>query len=283
MALGKQSLPFLCALTVAGCSSIAEEHVTADGATSTGYDSEVEAGDDPGESASDEEDGDDLVGCDSWKQDCGSGQKCTVVLDSHGEVLETRCVALHGDASPAGDPCTSVGSGDDTCAAGAVCYYLDGAGNGTCVSLCTGSLAEPHCPEDEVGGAWGTECLALEPGCPVPICQPRCHPFDGDCDPGQVCAPRSRAFVCEPDANPQKFEEGHVCAEHGDCGAGLACVSSSSAPCGEGTACCTRYCDIADHDPCEDALVPGLDCMPWPEFGPHTPPEYASVGICGLL
>lgn len=283
---------FCAAITVmcVACSSTVAESAIGDedlGQSTGGVES------DPGDASASDDDGhgDDDGGpesgadvtCSLWAQDCDPGHKCTVVLDAHGDVLETRCVALLDDASSAGEPCTSVGAGADTCDVGTVCYHLDAGNQGTCISLCIGSPDDPTCPDDDVGEDWGTECLATESACPVPLCLARCHPFEVDpCGKGQLCVPKSRSFVCETDTSDAMLVEGDSCSKHAECGEGMACVGSSYAPCSEGDACCTRYCDIADDEPCADAQLPGLDCMAWPGFGPDALDGYATVGICGL-
>ena len=88
--------------------------------------------------------------CDVWAQDCGHGQKCTILSDGW-----PGCVALHPDAGEIDDLCENLGDEGDTCMLGATCH------DDVCIALASGSAEEPECPEDTAPVVLDGELLGI--------------------------------------------------------------------------------------------------------------------------
>src|SRR5690606_27697788 len=121
--------------------------------------------DDPPETESESETGDFVVepdtfpeSCDSFEQNCPSGEKC-VPYASSGDLWDaTKCVPVLGDQG-VGEPCNYDGlaKATDDCDATSICWGFaelipDAELVGTCHALCSGSLDTPECPP-------ASECL----------------------------------------------------------------------------------------------------------------------------
>ncbi len=207
------------------------------------------------------------IECDFWEQDCPDGDKCMPWANDGGETWNAlRCVPVDADPDQPGEPCVVEGSGVsgvDSCALGAMCFFVDPQTNaGTCVAQCGGTPMNPVC--DDVGEA----CLIANDAV-LALCLPTCDPLLQSCDTGQVCVPADGSFVCMTSyIYPSGAEE--ACDGINACDAGLVCVDGSSVGGGcVDTNCCTEYCDHTEIDPCAGGRV----CVPL--FDAASP-----VGVC---
>ncbi len=213
--------------------------------------------------------------CDTWTQNCPSGQKCTFwANDGGGSWNATRCVEIDPNPDEAGEPCTvedNGTSGVDTCAFGAMCWDVDPANQeGVCRELCMGDESNPICSDPEM------RCLGRGPF----LCLPTCCPLEQDCDEIQACYPVNDEFQCVPDASGKLGEYGDPCEFINVCDPGLLCLGSDAIPdCQGATGCCTSFCEVGSTS-CS-LLHPDLECTPWYEEG-IAPPGLEHVGACVL-
>jgi len=212
--------------------------------------------------------------CDNWAQDCPDGQKCIVYI-SGGTWDATRCVDVTGQDKP-GDPCISEGafSGVDSCIKGAMCWYLDGAGSGICVAMCTGNSDAPKCPAPAICTIAGQGTLNLCLGC---------DPLLQDCiDPTTACYPIDSGFSCFPDLSGEGGQANAPCSFVDACDKGLMCADVAVVGMGcqaESSGCCTPFCKFPDGA-CPN---PDQQCLQY--FDPaQLPPNdpLLDIGICGL-
>ena len=91
--------------------------------------------------------------CDLFAQDCPEGEKCMPWANDGGmEWNATRCSPISDMPGGAGETCMAEGngfSGIDDCGLGEMCWDVDRANAGSCISMCTGDEANPQCPGDE--------------------------------------------------------------------------------------------------------------------------------------
>jgi hypothetical protein len=113
---------------------------------------------------------------------------------------------------------------------------------------------------------------------------PRCHPLYqataceppgscGECAEGLGCYPYSgnTVFDCAP---PGDRRFGESCTFSSECVAGALCIPAEVEPgCGNGSGCCTWFCDIEDES-CPYAT----HCAPY--FSGDAPIGYEDVGAC---
>jgi hypothetical protein len=221
--------------------------------------------------------------CDLWAQDCPEGQKCMPWANDGGNSWNaTKCSPLDPNPNQPGDPCTVEGSGVsgiDDCDVGAMCWDVDPETNmGTCVGFCTGSAADPVCPDPATGCSVSNEGVLI-------LCLPYCDPLLQDCPEGNACYPEENGFFCSPDASgPDLGGYGDPCEYLNVCDPGLWCAVPEAVPGCQGAAgCCSEFCDISDpagDDQCMGAAM-GQQCTPYYEEG-AAPPGYENVGVCTL-
>ena len=178
------------------------------------------------------------------------------------------------EPAPLGEPCTNLGEpfdGQDTCEAGAICWFLDEELMGTCEPLCGGTPEDPVCPENHVCSISGNSSVSL--------CLETCDPLEGEsaCAVGDSCLPSPNMpnFFCITLADT--FKAGLPCEVLNVCAPGLFCAPSDAVEgcdpmAAEG--CCTPYCAL-DNPICE--AVPGNECVP---FFEQPVPPYENVGVC---
>jgi hypothetical protein len=211
--------------------------------------------------------------CDLWAQDCPAGDKCM----PWGEVdtwNATRCTPLASAPALPGEACTVEGaaaSGIDDCALGSMCWDVDDAGEGTCVSLCTGSPDAPQCAAPELG------CSVSNGGVLI-LCVPWCDPLVQDCPAGGACYPEARGFFCSPDASEDIGAYGDPCAYLNACDPGFWCAAQSDVPgCASEDGCCSEVCDASD--PGFACAGEGQVCEAFWSAG-TAPPGQAAFGLC---
>ena len=218
--------------------------------------------------------------CDIWDPGaCPLGEKCTAVrCDVGGNYWDSNtCRAIQGDGVH-GDPCQlNHGysfSGNDTCAAGHMCWYVDWAtGTGTCAQFCEPPVTDPGCPE-------GSHCLINSNGV-TPVCLFDCDPFEPDCPVGHLCAPSpTPGYSCVLNASGGAAPYGTPCSYANACNPGLICIDPAAVPepaCTGASGCCSPYCPLNQPNDCPGA---GQTCEP--VFDPQ-PPGYEEVGVCKLV
>jgi hypothetical protein len=175
-----------------------------------------------------------------------------------------------------GEPCTSssVADGLDSCVEGAMCFYVDMNGNGTCLAQCTGTSDDPVCPNNVTCTIAALAFLA--------ICIPDCDPVLQDCFEGAVCYPISESFACAPDASGDMGEANDPCEFVNTCDKGLWCADPAFVGAGcppDSMGCCTPFCAFP-NGPCPN---PDQQCIQW--FDPATLPEgdpKLAIGSCGV-
>jgi hypothetical protein len=235
---------------------------------------EGDSGDDPGVGFIEAPDGGGQSHeCDIWAQDCGTGEKCNFwANDGGGAWNATKCVPIDPNPDGLGQECSVVDSGVsgiDSCVLGALCWNVDPETNlGECVAYCTGSEANPTCPDPT------TNCVGRD----LMLCLPTCCPVEQTCDEGEACYPNVHTFHCMPDAGADSGALGDACEYVNVCDPGLFCASSEAVPgCAGSTGCCTRFCDVG-ADQCT-LLHPAMECIPWYEEG-QAPPGEEHIGGC---
>jgi hypothetical protein len=201
--------------------------------------------------------------CDPFAQDCPEGEKCNAFAnDGGGSWNATKCVPAGPDL--VGEPCTVEGSaisGIDSCVAGAMCWNVDPNNQGTCIALCTCSIANPIC---EVPN---TTC-AISNDDSLVLCLPVCDPLNpGVCGPSEVCIsnPTDNLFTCVTDASGEEGQQGDPCEFVNVCDPGLFCGPEGS---------CSPFCALD-----EPACPGGQACMPWFEEG-QAPQCFENLGAC---
>ncbi|MGH1344634.1 MAG: hypothetical protein ACRBN8_23950 [Nannocystales bacterium] len=214
--------------------------------------------------------------CNTWDDDCPSGEKCTFWANDGGNSRNaTRCVPLAPDPAGPGEPCTSEGSGVsglDDCDVGSMCWNVDAETlQGECIPFCEGQESAPTCDDPQRTCSIG--------GGPLALCVPLCHPLDPEpCSPGEGCYPYSNSTVCAPDASgPKTGDAFDECEFLNACSAGLICVAADEVgSCESGSArCCTPWCELGGTD-CPDPTT----CIPaYPEGS--VPVGQETVGFCG--
>lgn len=123
--------------------------------------------------------------CDVFMQDCGEGEKCAPWANDGGDIWNAnRCTPLDPTPAAPGEPCTAEGSGFsgiDSCALGAMCFYVDAkTDEGVCIEMCTNSEEAPVCLE-------GT-CIVQFDGV-LPLCFETCDPEVASCAKDEACEP----------------------------------------------------------------------------------------------
>lgn len=214
--------------------------------------------------------------CDVWEEDCPRGMKCMPWIADGGNVFDAyRCSPIAPDPAQVGEPCTADdggASGIDDCALHSICLFLDGAGMGECVGFCTGSSANPTCPEGGTCNITGGGIVAL--------CLFNCDPLLQDCADGDACYPVDDRFECEPDDSGDGGAIGDPCVTSDACDPGSVCAPAGAVPsCTDD--CCAAFCDVSDPEASEwcAAGAPGTACVPWYAPG-QSPPGYEWVGVC---
>jgi hypothetical protein len=214
--------------------------------------------------------------CDVWDQDCGDDEKCVPWANDGGDTwTDVRCAPV--DPAPAliGQPCLAQGngvSGIDDCEAGAFCWGVDPTTlEGTCVAMCTGSQAQPLCPE-------GLECVTGFDG-NLNVCATPCDPLERACGDDGTCAILDTAastFACLPTPAFVTVEYGAPCenASLSICGTGLVCLGAQHVPGCIGEACCSLLGDLASPPACPDITQ---SCLPFAE----NMPDLCVCGVAG--
>lgn len=220
--------------------------------------------------------------CSLFAQDCRPCTKCAPSSFSGVSYESTRCVPILGDGER-GDPCSVVGdlrSGEDDCAIGHVCWYVDPQTmQGTCVPACTGTSQAPEC-------AVGEACYDQAP---LALCLPVCDPLTQECTHQDATCDSlgpPDEFVCHQDKSGSS-PPGSPChtvnqVDGALCDPGATCVDFElypAAACDLNDGCCAPYCDL--FDPQCPADPPGLGCAPW--FSDEAPPGLEHVGYCAVL
>ncbi len=213
--------------------------------------------------------------CDVFDQDCEVGEKCVPMIVLDETSLATKCVPVQGDGAW-GDPCEVVGEeapGVDNCAFGHLCWYLDDAGAGTCIAMCTRDRGEAVCTD-------GFECVSHADVGVFWLCKPSCDPLMQDCSSGDTCVMEAYDFVCVPDTSGEEGQANDVCESWGDCDPGLACVANVvSVACDvQHQRCCTPFCELPDGS-CPN---PDQACLPWYSDGDLVPPGEEDIGLCAI-
>lgn len=219
------------------------------------------------------------IECDLWNDDCPRGEKCMPWANDGGNAWNsTRCSPVDEDPHEVGEPCTveeSPVSGIDDCVANAMCWNVDTETNmGTCVGFCTGSRAQPLCPD-------GSSCSLTGDGVLI-LCIPTCNPLASDCPDGQGCYPYiSGEFACFLDESQFEGWPGAACEYINACQPGLFCADGQLVPGCASTGCCAPYCDRSDGmaDATCDAALPGTTCTAWYGIG-EAPPGLENLGVC---
>lgn len=215
--------------------------------------------------------------CDPFKQDCGNGDKCVPWARDGGSVWNAlKCVKATGDGM-VGDPCMVEGaksSGFDDCALGHICWDVDDQLHGTCIAQCTGTHADPQCPEGSTCVIANSEALTL--------CLPICDPLKQDCQDGDVCIPNfmGPGFVCALDASVREGQANDPCDYINECDPGLLCAdpttTSSACPI-DSNGCCTPFCSF----PGGACPNPDQQCVSF--FAPDPPPPGdEDIGVCKI-
>ncbi|MBX7077934.1 MAG: hypothetical protein K1X88_02030 [Nannocystaceae bacterium] len=217
--------------------------------------------------------------CDVWLQDCPRGEKCMPWANDGGSNWNaTRCTPIAPDPHTVGEPCLVEGSGVsgiDDCDLGAMCWDVDpDTLAGTCVAMCTGDEANPHCE-----GAC-EECTLTDAGV-LNLCLPACDPLNDTCEADETCAPWFDVFLCAPQV-PMPAGLAEPCEYINDCAGGLLCLQTDLVPdCQGGSGCCAPVCDTEAPDGC-DAMLPGTECQAWYAQPPDNPCIGSNVGVCSL-
>lgn len=214
--------------------------------------------------------------CDPIEQNCGPGEKCVPWASSGGSWDADRCVPVTGDGH-VGDPCTVTGNklgGFDDCALGHICWNVDDELHGTCIAQCTGTHADPQCPEGSTCVIANSEALTL--------CLPICDPLKQDCQDGDVCIPNfmGPGFVCALDASVREGQANDPCDYINECDPGLLCAdpttTSSACPI-DSNGCCTPFCSF----PGGACPNPDQQCVSF--FAPDPPPPGdEDIGVCKI-
>ena len=210
--------------------------------------------------------------CDPFAHDCPDGQKCAAYGPKGW--IGTKCVDVTGADKP-GDACVAEGTtGVDSCAAGAICLWVDKDGVGTCVALCTGSLENPACDFPgwcSIGGI-------------VSLCFGYCNPLLQDCPKlGDACYRAYDGFDCTTDLSDEAGKVNDPCRFEPQCEIGLTCADAAfvGAGCAPGSpSCCTLFCDFPDGacpNP-DQKCVQFYDKMQFPPGDP-----YLDIGRCGVV
>jgi hypothetical protein len=202
--------------------------------------------------------------CDLTKQDCTTGMKCTVQLDSQGNVSGTTCVTAGTVA--AGQPCMPQQSPDtllDNCVAGYICDDLLGNFSNLCRKFCT---KDAECGSGEKCGdfllaaaGWGW-------------CASTCTPFStaaGNCPAGYDCGETADSaeqpssaetgfFLCKKTGSGGPYTS---CMADSDCGANLWCGVANT---NTGDTECLPNCSdsVACLMPPSDAGLSAAMCHP---------------------
>ena len=213
--------------------------------------------------------------CDPFDQDCGPGDKCVPWASGGGQWDATRCVPVAGDGG-VGDPCTVEGSkqsGFDDCAFGHICWEVDDDLHGTCIAQCTGTQADPQCPE-------GSTCVIANNDA-LTVCLPNCDPLEQNCPAGDVCIANlmNPGFICAVDASGREGQANDACDFVNTCDPGLACgkPAKTSIACMGGDGCCTPFCSF----PGGACPNPDQQCVSF--FAPDPPPPGdEDIGLCQI-
>lgn len=213
------------------------------------------------------------VECIPWQQeDCGRGEGCKVAdLSGSGTWSNPLCTSIPGDASLPGELCTvedSPMSGSDTCAAGSMCWDVDGDTlEGTCIEFCTYDDG-PRCTDPTRTCFNGNHEY-------LPICLPSCSPLLQDCEEeGSGCYPGTYGdFVCIRENTPAYVDASTL---HPACPTGSFMVTEEAVDeCPEGEPCCTSFCDLAAPD-CDEGFV----CEPYFVDLEGIDEAYVDTGFC---
>lgn len=216
--------------------------------------------------------------CDVFMQDCEEGEKC---MPFGSNWSSTRCASIDDDPDGFGDPCMVDGdpmSGLDSCDAGLMCYHVDPKTlQGTCISICTGSEADPMCDPQ------GT-CTMLGR---LAICEIECDPLLQDCpnDPSLGCYPGGPMGTWECSLN--RSEGGGItadpCGEDDGCEPGHVCLPQIVVPgCQGAEKCCAWLCDLTEDPIAECAMAGSRTCVEWYSPPEAAPPGYEDVGVCAM-
>lgn len=209
--------------------------------------------------------------CDTWKQDCPEGQKCTMYSKDGGlDLNASKCAPIPPEPAQYGELCTApqgAGHGDDTCDEGGLCIGLGPQNTGVCAPFCAGSMGAPECPEEML--------CTRGVGQLVYLCRPTCDPLAQDCIEGEVCvfASHDEGYACAADVSGEGGQIYDDCQFANSCDEGLGCGPPTVAPnCaqGPGQGCCLPFCEVG-VDECPD----GLECLPLHDEG-----EFDTVGLC---
>lgn len=196
--------------------------------------------------------------CDTFTQDCPAGQRCVPWANDGGPAWNsTRCVPIVDEPSALGEACTAQGdpatTGFDSCDVGAMCWNIGEDGEGRCVGLCSGSVDDPECVEED------TWC-SISAASPLALCLLSCDPVlsEQDCDEGEVCIVANQNSLCAPDASEDGGALGEGCEFTNACDPGLGCVMPLEEHCDpDANGCCLPYCHISAPD-----CPLGLECLP---------------------
>jgi hypothetical protein len=310
-ALGLQRLPSFGALallltTAAACEVKGDgtpEDLQADEDTGADPDVVAETGDFVPQTTTDPDDGDesdedgsgteedtgcnficdpppDVHECDPWSQDCPDGEKCMPWANDGGAAWNSlRCTPVSDALKQDGDACQVEGSGVsgiDDCDIGLMCWDVDENGEGTCVSMCTGSAEAPLCDDP------ADTCVIANDGV-LNLCLLTCDPLLQDCGEGSACYGAGDSFACAPDASgPDAGTYGTPCEYTNACDPGLFCAAAEAVPdCADSVGCCSEFCDLDAANPDEicGGSAGGQQCEPWFVEG-AAPPGFESLGAC---
>jgi hypothetical protein len=143
---------------------------------------------------------------------------------------------------------------------------------GHCAAFCTGSEAQPICPDEAL------RCTFLGETFPS-LCLSVCDPVVQDCAEGTGCYPFYESFRCFVDLSEGGGASGDPCEYFSECDPGSFCAPTDAVPeCSAPPAagCCTPFCDLDVADPpCPE----GLECIAWYDEG-AAPEGFESVGGC---
>jgi hypothetical protein len=222
-------------------------------------------------------DGQNTHECSVWEQNCPAGEKCMPYsADGSPTWNGTRCSPLDPDPDAPGESCTVEGSGVsgvDSCDGTSMCWYVDADTlEGTCVSFCTGSEANPMCPDA------CQDCTLTAEGV-LTICLSVCDPFTTDCGEGFGCYLGGDTLFCGPDISGDGGAPGEACEFSNECDPGTMCVNGDVIPECDGSGCCTPYCLVGDDTPC--AALPGTECVQLFEV-PPSPCTPENLGACAI-
>ncbi|KIG15225.1 hypothetical protein DB30_05769 [Enhygromyxa salina] len=193
-----------------------------------------------------------LVGpCDFDKQDCPSGEQCT---------LWSECIPEIPEPAQSGEPCVQIDHEPAVCVAGSVC--LGGEGGGQVEGWCT-----PQCES-------GSDCSSGQACSVWGFCGVPCDVLAQDCADGYGCHPplAEGVPVCLPSGQVELLESCGLVS----CAPGLLCEPVEQLPgCAAGLfgGCCTQICELGQSDQCPPELP---NCEP--EF--YGLGEAQGVGVC---